>query len=415
MATYTSKLNLKKPEGNELFNRVQDLNDNWDKIDVHDHDDDYYTEAESDALLLTKVDKETGKSLVSDATLLDLTDGNETTLHKHSATNIPFTPTGSLSSTNVQNALAELDSEKSGKLFATNLVINGDFANGTYMWNSWEATTVSNAEGIEITNTGSSASGYTYQTNKPKVSSGDKIYAKFKFKPLSSGIVVVRLSIEASGLGSPSASPTFVSNPVLNTIYDLSGLSTATITYDNPSHVVFISSPGSEKLQVYRTLLLNLTTIFGSGNEPTKEQMDWIFTERDRLALGHLNGTQELLPMVSLLNLINKKANIAQEAWITPTLLNGWTEINIYQGKIRYRKNNFGSVEIEGIARYGANSSIIFKLPSTYTPKTAQRFSQCTHTNGKAFMAILTNGDVSLTYEGAGDSQVSLNARFYTD
>lgn len=101
MATYTSKLNLKKPEGNELFNRVQDLNDNWDKIDVHDHDD--------------KVDKETGKSLVSDATILDLTDGNETTLHKHSASNTPFTPTGSLSSTNVQNALAELDSEKIAK------------------------------------------------------------------------------------------------------------------------------------------------------------------------------------------------------------------------------------------------------------------------------------------------------------
>ena len=128
MATYTSKLNLKKPEGNELFNRAQDLNDNWDKIDAHAHDDAYYTEAEVDSLLITKVDKETGKSLVSDATLLDLTDGNETTLHKHNASNTPFTPTGNLSSTNVQNALAELDSEKANKVqetWITPTLLNG--------------------------------------------------------------------------------------------------------------------------------------------------------------------------------------------------------------------------------------------------------------------------------------------------
>ena len=39
----------------------------------------------------------------------ELISGGETTLHKHSATNIPFTPTGNLSSTNVQNALTETD------------------------------------------------------------------------------------------------------------------------------------------------------------------------------------------------------------------------------------------------------------------------------------------------------------------
>ena len=80
MATYTSKLNLKKPEGNELFNRVQDLNDNWDKIDAIDSSD------------------------------------------------ITFTPTGNLLSTNVQTALAELDSEKANKVqetWITPTLLNG--------------------------------------------------------------------------------------------------------------------------------------------------------------------------------------------------------------------------------------------------------------------------------------------------
>ena len=176
MATYTSKLNLKKPEGNELFNRAQDLNDNWDKIDAHAHDDAYYTEAEVDSLLITKVDKETGKSLVSDATLLDLTDGNETTLHKHNASNTPFTPTGNLSSTNVQNALAELDSEKASKTqeaWITPTLLNG--ATGTL---KYRKTSRNQLEFMGMVNCGvvtvmQSSTGYRVSTDKNITVSND--------------------------------------------------------------------------------------------------------------------------------------------------------------------------------------------------------------------------------------------------
>lgn len=56
------------------------------------------------------------------------------------------------------------------------------------------------------------------------------------------------------------------------------------------------------------------------------------------------------------------KANIAQEAWITPTLLNGWT------GTAKYRKNTIGQIEIlcEIYVGTGTVNTTIFNLPSGY-------------------------------------------------
>jgi len=71
---------------------------------------------------------------------VELTDGGETLLHKHRALDINNTPSGNISSTTVQGAINELDIEKSDKLFATNLVTNGDFSNGTTGWTSTQGT-----------------------------------------------------------------------------------------------------------------------------------------------------------------------------------------------------------------------------------------------------------------------------------
>ena len=283
MATYTSKLNLKKPEGNELFNRVQDLNDNWDKIDAIN------------------------------------------------ASQLPFTPTGNLSSTNVQTALAELDTEKASKLFATNLVTNGDFSNGTTGWTATSATGFQVVNGIaEFVAT---ALNGRLEKNIGNISANEKYYASAKVKTDSSNVSLITTDLTVGGL---------VVRHVGNNDYQLlSGVYTQTIDKNITIRIVDARSSGWTKIYVDNILLINLTQVFGTGNEPTKEQMDWIFTERDRLGLGHLNGTQELLPMVSLLNLINKKANTAQEAWKTGSLTNGWT------GTFRYLKTTTGLVIVE--------------------------------------------------------------------
>lgn len=69
---------------------------------------------------------------------------------------------------------------------------------------------------------------------------------------------------------------------------------------------------------------------------------------------------------------LDKKANKQQEAWITPTLLNGFT------GDIKYRKTQFGHLEI-----YGTITSIdpinttkinVFLLPLGYQPARSVKF-----------------------------------------
>ena len=87
------------------------------------------------------------------------------------------------------------------------------------------------------------------------------------------------------------------------------------------------------------------------------------------MALTHLNRpaqeSDELLALESrLLAQTASKANKAQEAWITPTLLNGTT------GLTQYRKNQFGIIECYGQVTIGtgAHGTDIFILPSGYMP-----------------------------------------------
>ena len=64
-----------------------------------------------------------------------------------------------------------------------------------------------------------------------------------------------------------------------------------------------------------------------------------------------------------------KKANNVQEAWITPTLINGWiTGDNASIAPIQYKKDNFGCVHLRGGIANGVNRNIC-TLPVGYRPK----------------------------------------------
>lgn len=63
---------------------------------------------------------------------------------------------------------------------------------------------------------------------------------------------------------------------------------------------------------------------------------------------------------------INLKANKTQEAWISATLINGWT------GSIQYAKNDLGLVTFTMYASGGivSGGTVIATLPVGYRPKT---------------------------------------------
>ena len=64
-----------------------------------------------------------------------------------------------------------------------------------------------------------------------------------------------------------------------------------------------------------------------------------------------------------------KKANKVQEAWIMPTLINGWiTGDNTLFAPIQYKKDNFGFVHLRGGIANGVNRDIC-TLPVKYRPR----------------------------------------------
>ena len=83
---------------------------------------------------------------------------------------------------------------------------------------------------------------------------------------------------------------------------------------------------------------------------------------------------------------LSEKANKQQEAWIVPTLLNGWIGLP-GSANIKYRKNNFGVVEIEGVLSGGSLNTIAFILPTGYRPV------------GKYYIAVV-NGYIEVNTAG---------------
>lgn len=102
---------------------------------------------------------------------------------------------------------------------------------------------------------------------------------------------------------------------------------------------------------------------------------------------------------------LSLKANIAQEAWITPTLLNSW--VHYFAGGIKYYKNTIGEIKIKGRTNGGVIGNTIFTLPANYRPSETLIFSIICFNNVIATLTIENNGDIKFT--GGNNTWVSLS------
>jgi len=69
-------------------------------------------------------------------------------------------------------------------------------------------------------------------------------------------------------------------------------------------------------------------------------------------------------------DVMNTKANKTQEAWIAPTLLNGWVNYGGTEDPVGYMKDTLGFVHIRGMIKSGVTTpgTLIFNLPPGYRP-----------------------------------------------
>jgi hypothetical protein len=96
-----------------------------------------------------------------------------------------------------------------------------------------------------------------------------------------------------------------------------------------------------------------------------------------------------------------------QEAWQTPTFLNGWTQFDSVGHPVRYYKDSTGIVHLKGLVKGGATSTEIFKLPSGYRPSSPLLIFTTMADN--AFAAVQVSSGGNVTHRLGGVSYVTLD------
>lgn len=106
---------------------------------------------------------------------------------------------------------------------------------------------------------------------------------------------------------------------------------------------------------------------------------------------------QQLTDRVSVTEM-RKIEKESTSQWITPTLLNGWTNYNVDFSAIGYHKDTLGYIHLKGVVAAGGGNAAIFKLPAGYRPSKTQPHIIAVNTNGTTDATgrinINPNGDV---------------------
>ncbi len=114
-----------------------------------------------------------------------------------------------------------------------------------------------------------------------------------------------------------------------------------------------------------------------------------------QVGLGSVDNTSDANKPVSTATqtALNLKANKVQEAWITPTLINGWVAFGGAEDGPAYYKDNFGNVKLRGVVKSGTLSVSTFMLPIGYRPAKNKYFAVISN-NVPGFVLIDPSGGV---------------------
>lgn len=116
---------------------------------------------------------------------------------------------------------------------------------------------------------------------------------------------------------------------------------------------------------------------------------------KTQVGLGSVDNTSDANKPVSTATqtALNLKANKVQEAWITPTLINGWVSFGGAEDGPTYYKDDLGNVKLRGVVKSGTLSVSIFKLPIGYRPAKNKYFAVISN-NVPGFVLIDPYGGV---------------------
>ena len=275
------------------------------------------------------------------------------------------------------NKLMALDART--EFEAKNLVGNGSFEGLISPWLTYGTSTsglsvrdistskkVSGISSVYVKRALGESAGYGYQ-QKVNIILGNKVYLRAAAYIPSSSLSPVTPTVSMEGV--PYGSVKFLTD-VKDAWQYKSAIFTPTAT-GAVSCILQVVSDVTYDGECYfdDITVIDLTATFGAGKEPTLAEMDRLMA---RFPNSWFDGVK---PIQTIETLYQEKANKVQEAWITPTLLNGVTH---FSNPLRYRKNEFGVVEFKGgvvlPAGFAAYTNM-FSMPIGYRPPNSTRFS----------------------------------------
>lgn len=160
-----------------------------------------------------------------------------------------------------------------GNITLTNLVANGDFSSGTAGWSTTSATITATDNTATATVTAVSGAAAIARSVTGGIVAGRTYYVSFVMNPFNAHTPAVFVgNYNTISPAIPAGTFSHVAKIVT------APTSTANITIRLNRDTSVGMSIGSVA-QFRRILLIDLTTAFGAGNEPTKEQMDAILSQ----------------------------------------------------------------------------------------------------------------------------------------
>lgn len=171
-------------------------------------------------------------------------------------------------------------------LTATNLVGNGDFSAGTTGWYAGNATIAVSSNVLSCTANGTSEEGLVSHNFPSVIKSGEKYAFIFKVRVTNSSALSIILQVRD---GSGVSSAYTITTPVENQWYTVAVIYTINTDYSTPyfrfRHSYADATTANGKVMEidgnYGVTAINLTSIYGAGNEPSEADCAKIFSYFD--------------------------------------------------------------------------------------------------------------------------------------
>lgn len=329
------------------------------------------------------------------------------------ATSITHTQSESIKSLPVGTLEGKVSNFEAEGLSLVNSVVNGDFSQGTTGWIGTEGVLSVLNNTIKLTGNGTNPSLSIKEDRVPTIlQNGRKEYTRVRMRVRDNQAQFIRMRLY-TGL-----SDTIINTPIQDQWYEVSAVMTGNpttevtplIRFQPEGRYVDAVTANGKVFEIEKPLIIDLTTLLGVGNEPTKEQMDDLVT----VYFDGLKGVENVEVKTVGKNLFDGKWEVG--GFVNATGVD-YAVTDRVRNKNRFipikPSTNYRSSEPVGSWFYDSNKQFVSSSPSgsnTFTSPSNARFVNIVYfANDTNKLLQLEEGTTATAYEPHQSSQLALD------